>query len=211
MPAGPRGSRTRKTPDRTLPAGPPPTATSSAPAAFLPPREARLRQHDPWPGPVGTATDRRCLRLLTSMQRDCDTVNPLVAARSVRRGFFGRFGVPAVRRRGSWVERTTDSGHRERARERMGDGPDVDDRMAAQRTAGQPISPFFSTLLEIDPPDTGRCPPSTERGGTSHERQGRLPRSRAASAVHFGRDRRRPMSGSAGEAAQIHVIGCLPG
>ena len=42
------------------------------------PCEGRLRQHDPCPGPVGTArTDRWRLRLLTSMQRDCDMSIPL--------------------------------------------------------------------------------------------------------------------------------------
>ena len=82
---------------RALPQPPPPRLR---PRSSLP---ERVGFDNMIPAPVRSVpdTDRWCLRLPTSVQRDCDTVNPLVAARSVQRGFWGRFGVAIVHRRGS--------------------------------------------------------------------------------------------------------------
>ena len=81
------------------------------------PPPPRLRPRSSLPGRYGfdnviparsesaPETDWWCLRLLTSMQRGCDTLNPLVSARSGRRGFCERAGVPLMRRRGSATQR----------------------------------------------------------------------------------------------------------
>ena len=50
-------------------------------------------------------TDRWCLRLLTSMQRGCDTLNPLAAGTVGPAGFCERAGVPLMRPRGSATQR----------------------------------------------------------------------------------------------------------
>ena len=76
-PGRPWAPRTRKTRDPTPPAGPPPATTSSVIQRVPPsPAEGRLRRHDPCPIRSVPEMDRWCLQLLTSMQRDCDTVNP---------------------------------------------------------------------------------------------------------------------------------------
>ena len=77
-PAGLRRPRTRKTPDRTPTGGPSPNRHLLG-SERVPPSPGRVGFDNMIPAPVQSVpkTDRWCLRLLTSMQRDCDTVNPL--------------------------------------------------------------------------------------------------------------------------------------
>ena len=83
---------------RAHPQPPPPQIPN---ASRHPPQ--RVGSDNMIPAPIRSVpqTDRWCLQLLTSMQRDCDTVIPLVAARSVPAGCCGRAGVPIMERRRS--------------------------------------------------------------------------------------------------------------